>query len=100
MMVMLFLLFSHITKTILTVQLEVRWYKSYIQKNFVLFGPPSFPPSLSLTPDPSRSCLFYSEIKPEVIGLRTDTWPNGETINRPAEQPPSGCGGSDSGLLL
>ena len=73
MMVMLFLLFSHITKTILTAQLEVWWYKSYIQKNFVLFGPPPFPPSLSLTPDPSRICLFYSEIKPEMIGLRTDT---------------------------
>lgn len=70
MMVMLFLLFSHITKTVLTVQLEVWWYKSYSQKNFVLFGPPPFPPSLSFTPDPSPSCLFYSEIKPETIGLR------------------------------
>lgn len=73
MMVMLFLLFSHITKTVLTVQLDVWWYKSYSQKTFVLFGSPPFPPSLSRTPDPSPSCLFYSEIKPETIGLRTDT---------------------------
>lgn len=73
MMVMLFLLFSHITKTVLTALLEVWWYKSYIQKNFALFGPPPSPPSLSLTPGPSPSCLFHSEIKPETIGLRTDT---------------------------
>lgn len=74
MMVMLFLLFSHITKTILTVQLEVQWYKSYIQKNFCFIWPTFLSSLPQPHPDPEpRSCLFYSEIKPEVIGLRTDT---------------------------
>lgn len=36
-------------------------------------------------PVPSPSCLFYSEIWPEMIGPRTNTCPSGEPIYRPAE---------------
>lgn len=84
-MVMLFLLSPHIAETVLTVQLEVGWYKSYIQENFVLFALLPFPSFLSPTPAPSPSCLFYSETGPEMTGPRTDTWPKGEPIYRPAE---------------
>lgn len=64
------------------------WYKSYIQENFVFFGPFPFSPSLSPTPAPSPSCPFYLEIWPEMTGPRKGTGPSGESIYRPAEPIP------------